>query len=348
MEFVTEQMQISCELDKPILADRLIGVRLTYKAGEKKVTNRILANVISVFIISSIVLVHTNVVYASNLINVSVDGQQISLQDARPQNINGRTLVPIRAVFESIGFVVEWNGDTGTATMTRGSDIVIISVGSATFTTNGITSTLDVPAQIIEGSTMLPIRAVLESVGYDVDWDPVTSTVLISSAQAAVVPESAAVPEGATPHLNGRWLLVPNPQGQVQVNPDARDRSIEFQGDNFVAVTYFRTRIGRSDVLERSISATMITFPWESFHGATGISSVSGNPMREHMQNENLVRVTHTGTFALSEIGNINNITFTFQDGTTHTAFFMYSEGAISMIQMSGGTGGWLYFIRLT
>ena len=39
--------------------------------------------------------------------------------------------------------------------------------------------TLDIPAQIIGGRTMLPLMAVLESVGYQLDWDGLTNTVSV-------------------------------------------------------------------------------------------------------------------------------------------------------------------------
>ena len=102
-------------------------------------------------------------------------------------------MVPIRAVFETLGFVVDWDIPTRTATLTSADYTVIISVGSYTFTTNGISHTLDVPAQLIGGSTMLPIAAVLRSVGHDVDWDGATRTFVIASP-VVYVPVSTPAP----------------------------------------------------------------------------------------------------------------------------------------------------------
>lgn len=110
---------------------------------------------------------------------VTVDGEQVYFADQRPIAVDGRMLVPLRAVFEHIGFRVRW--DRPTATLTRGEDIVQISLGSAVFFANGEPRELDVPAQAIGGSAMLPIRAVLESVGYTVRWDRPANTVRIFS-----------------------------------------------------------------------------------------------------------------------------------------------------------------------
>ena len=87
--------------------------------------------------------------------------------------------IPIRDVFEALGFTIGWNADTRQATLSRANDVIVITLDSATFTTNGVSHTLDVPAQSIGGSTMLPIRAVLESVGYNLTWDEATRTVII-------------------------------------------------------------------------------------------------------------------------------------------------------------------------
>jgi len=117
----------------------------------------------------------------TTIINVTVDGQRVVFEGQGPVIVDGRTLVPVRGVFEHLGFTVGWNGDTRTATMTRGNDTIAMTIGSATFTTNGISHTLDVPAQIINGSTMVPIRLPLESVGYGLDWNGDTRTVVITS-----------------------------------------------------------------------------------------------------------------------------------------------------------------------
>lgn len=118
--------------------------------------------------------------YANENISVTVEGQRVAFIDQAPVIVNGRTLVPVRGVFEQLGFTVNWNNDVRQVTLTNSDYNVVLTVGSTTFTTNGATHTLDVPAQIIGGRTMLPIRAVLESIGYYIGWNSSTSTVLIS------------------------------------------------------------------------------------------------------------------------------------------------------------------------
>jgi len=118
---------------------------------------------------------------ADTNIRVVVNGQEVVFATQQPVVISGRTLVPARGVFERLGFEPMWNEETNVATLTRHDHTIVITIGSDVFTTNGTEHTLEVYAQIINGSTMIPLRAVLESIGYTVEWDDATSTVLITT-----------------------------------------------------------------------------------------------------------------------------------------------------------------------
>ena len=116
----------------------------------------------------------------ANEITVTIDGVTVDFEGQPPVIVDGRTLVPVRGVFEALGFEVAWNQDLGIATLINPDFVVIVTIGSDFFRANGREIPLDVPAQIIAGRTMLPIRAVVESVGYNVDWDQSTNTVIIT------------------------------------------------------------------------------------------------------------------------------------------------------------------------
>ena len=104
------------------------------------------------------------------VISVLVDGKRISF-DVEPQIINGRTMVPIRGIFESLGAQVMWDGDTQTAIATKDQTTVKITINDTSFEKNGKKIGLDVPAQIINGRTLVPVRAIGESFECTVDWD---------------------------------------------------------------------------------------------------------------------------------------------------------------------------------
>ena len=119
--------------------------------------------------------------FSSPRINVSIDGQLVNFTDQTPIIVNGRTLVPVRDVFETLGFDVDWDETARAAVLMNEDYHVVITIGMRMFMINGVMRTLDVPAQLIGGRTMLPIRAVLESVGYYVGWNGRTQTVIVRS-----------------------------------------------------------------------------------------------------------------------------------------------------------------------
>ena len=124
-------------------------------------------------------------VYASDEITVTVNGEHVNFPDQQPVVVDGSTLVPVRGIFETMGFDVDWEDETSTAILVREPYTIRVQLGSSTFTTNGVLHQLGVPAQSIGGRTMIPLRAVLESVGYDLDWDGATQTVIVTGGQGA-------------------------------------------------------------------------------------------------------------------------------------------------------------------
>jgi hypothetical protein len=115
---------------------------------------------------------------------VTVNGVPVPFTDQDPVIVDGRTLVPVRGVFEMLGFDVEWENETRTAVISNAVYEVRITIDRAEFTTNGVSHTLDVPAQNIGGRTMVPIRLPLESLtsmNISVGWDNDTRTVVITT-----------------------------------------------------------------------------------------------------------------------------------------------------------------------
>ena len=117
-------------------------------------------------------------------IKVLLNGVELSF-DVPPQLINDRTMLPMRAIFEAFGCTVEWEGDTQTVTVRRAApgakhiETIIIQIDNPVITVNNVEITLDVPAQLVNERTLVPVRAVAEGLGADVLWYDETQTVLI-------------------------------------------------------------------------------------------------------------------------------------------------------------------------
>ncbi|MGQ9532609.1 MAG: copper amine oxidase N-terminal domain-containing protein [Desulfotomaculales bacterium] len=111
-------------------------------------------------------------------ITVLLNGQPLSF-DQPPVIVNDRTLVPLRAIFEALGAEVNWDGATQTVTATRGDTVIILVIGSPVAFKNGQPVTLDQPALLMGGRTMVPVRFVSEAMGAEVNWNGATQTVSI-------------------------------------------------------------------------------------------------------------------------------------------------------------------------
>lgn len=113
-------------------------------------------------------------------ISITVDGNVLET-DTPAQIVDGRTLVPLRAIFEAIGAEVGWNSEEKSVTAIKDGTSIYMKIDEKTFTVNGDEKTLDVPAAIIDGRTMVPARAVSESLGCSVEWNAATKTVAVST-----------------------------------------------------------------------------------------------------------------------------------------------------------------------
>ncbi len=121
-------------------------------------------------------IITPNMRYSS--IRVTLNGVQLRFNQP-PIIENGRTLVPLRAIFETMGVGVEWNNDSQTVTAVEDDTTIIMQIGNKVINKNGQNITLDVPPKIVGGRTLVPTRAVAEGFGAKVDWDENTRTVTI-------------------------------------------------------------------------------------------------------------------------------------------------------------------------
>lgn len=127
----------------------------------------------------------STIAYAEGEINVSLNGEVLEF-DVPAQAINQRTMVPMRAIFEKMGADVEWIPEDQMIFATKGSKLICMKLDSDVMlvvdmeTNQNDKITLDAPPQAINNRTLVPVRAISESLGLTVTWEQETSTVLIN------------------------------------------------------------------------------------------------------------------------------------------------------------------------
>jgi hypothetical protein len=113
---------------------------------------------------------------------MSIGGELREIDPGRgtaPTIVNGRTLVPIRAIAEAMGGTVGWNDATRTVTIDCMDRNVEMAIDSKTMLANGTAQQMDIAAQILNGRTVLPVRFVSEAAGCEIEWIGSTRQVVI-------------------------------------------------------------------------------------------------------------------------------------------------------------------------
>jgi hypothetical protein len=135
----------------------------------------------------------------SSEVSVAIDNKLQSYEQP-PVIREGSTLAPLRAIFEAMGAVVEWDPTSKTATAKKGDTTVTIQIGNPIAEKNGQKVTLDMAAQLVNGYTMAPARFVAEAFGGKVGWDATTRTVQITTnGNTAALPHSSTQQTTAQP-----------------------------------------------------------------------------------------------------------------------------------------------------
>ncbi len=117
---------------------------------------------------------------------IVINGEYIDF-DVPPKNVNGRLLVPMRALYEYLGAEIQWEGSTRTVTAKKADMTVLLTIGSPYVNVNGNIIKMDVAPEISNGRTLIPIRFASESLKVEVDWDGATNTVYLTGIEEIAI-----------------------------------------------------------------------------------------------------------------------------------------------------------------
>lgn len=137
--------------------------------------------------------------------DVYVNDSKIIFTDQAAQIVNDRTLVPARGVFEAMGNKVEWDDETRTVTVKSSTEVTVATIVIDSTEMNvrtykslmeaeDVTVELDVPAQIMNDRTMIPLRAVSEAFNCEVKWDEENYCVNITTGEPARLESATDIP----------------------------------------------------------------------------------------------------------------------------------------------------------
>ena len=130
-------------------------------------------------ILSSVLSVCSVTAFSADTIRIVLNGTDLNMS-VPSQIIDGRTMVPLRGIFQHLGATVEWNQETRTITSQKDGTEVIMQVDNPVMTVNGETIVLDVAPVIVNDNTLVPVRAIAESYNMRVNWYDEDKVVAIS------------------------------------------------------------------------------------------------------------------------------------------------------------------------
>lgn len=155
---------------------------------------KILSLIFGAFLVSSFSFA------APETVKVIVNGKEL-VTDTPAVIRNSRTMVPFRALFDSLGATnITWDEPSQKVTGSDGATTISLTIGAREITVNGNTVPVDSPPMIINSRTMIPLSAVSTALGGKVEWNGVDyiATVTKSVAQASKTheaPQTAQVPD---------------------------------------------------------------------------------------------------------------------------------------------------------
>ena len=184
-------------------------------------------------------------------ISLQINGSEISAE-VPPTIIDGRTMVPVRAIFEAVGANIDFDAETKTITAKKGDATVNMTVGTKVATVNSKEVQLDAPVVIVNGRTLAPARFVAETFGYTVQWDSENKIVkIIGGESTEFYKDYSDLPDYGS--FSGATLL-----GNEKINVDG------FVGQGYIYdFKYDKSKFSSGDDVDREYVNKLKENGWE-------------------------------------------------------------------------------------
>lgn len=199
--------------------------------------------------------------YSAQKIHITIDSKPIENFNMEPVIIDGRTLVPIRDIFEEMDAEILWNEQSKEATIKKDNNKVTFKIDSNQAIKNNVEIVkLDVPAKIINDYTMVPIRAISDSIGYSVDWDNNIRTIIIETPINQEKEDTTISTETSTEIITSNIEAVSNQkQDGIKIVWDQTSKSINdseqkrkvINGLDVLVPTWFEIKNSEGDIEDK-------------------------------------------------------------------------------------------------
>ncbi len=160
------------------------------------------ANVITKIAVLVVILVFSlgMTAFGAQAVSVYVDNEKIEF-DVAPIVEDGRTLVPLRGVFEKLGARVDWNKNISEVVIKDENNEIEMILGKDKVIVNGEVRDIDVSTRMINSRAFAPLRFISENMGHTVRWDKNTNSVYITRENTSNAQRSQFLKVGSKENL---------------------------------------------------------------------------------------------------------------------------------------------------
>lgn len=132
----------------------------------------------------------------------------------------GRTLVPLRFISETLGIPITWDDATKQVALQKGEQTYTFTIAKAQYLMGDQTVDLDVAPQIIHERTYVPLRVIAEIFDKQVDWDGTNRTVIIGNGYVppAAAPKPPVAPAAKSTNPVKSPTVYDTTQGKIKGN----------------------------------------------------------------------------------------------------------------------------------
>ncbi|MEB3100999.1 stalk domain-containing protein [Ferviditalea candida] len=142
--------------------------------------------IFQIIMVLSMLFSSSGIIAAEQMITISIDGTEHQFDQATVQK-DGHILLPLRGIFEQAGAQVEWDGNKRTATVKMNDMHIVVKIGSKQAEKNGVSLTMPVEAQIINGTTMIPLPFIGQAFDGYTKWDHDAQIAYIFSSKESLL-----------------------------------------------------------------------------------------------------------------------------------------------------------------
>lgn len=126
-----------------------------------------------------IIFLTASKVFAQDNITVIVNEKTVNFENQAPVIVDNRTLVPLRGIFDAMGYEIYWDNLSKSAVLEKNDTKIVATANDNYLVINDEIIQTDVAPKIINNSLMIPLRAIADLTDASVNWNQETKTISV-------------------------------------------------------------------------------------------------------------------------------------------------------------------------